>query len=82
MCPTERGDQVKKETYSRNRGEFDDSYDESDDYSNPGLSEPKQSPMRRKKKIREKEFQAKKKHKDRKRNHRNKMNHDFALWEE
>ena len=70
---------MKKETNSRNRDEFDDSYDESDDFSGPGLSEPKRSPMRRKEKFREKDFQAEKKHKDRKRNHRNKMNYDFEF---
>jgi hypothetical protein len=32
---------MKKETYSRNRGKLEDSYDESDDYSGLGLSEPK-----------------------------------------
>ena len=73
---------MKKETYSRNRDEFDDSYDGSDDYSGPDLSEPKRSPMRRKEKFRTKDFQAEKKHKDRKRSYRNKIQYDFALWEE
>jgi hypothetical protein len=73
---------MRKETLSRNRDELDDSYDESGDYSGPGLSEPKQSPMRRKEKFRTKDFQAKKKHKDRKRSYRNKIQYDFALWEE
>ena len=73
---------MKKETLSRNRDELDGSYDESDDYSGPGLSEPKQSPMRRKEKFRTKDFQEKKKHKDRKRSYRNKIQYDFAIWEE
>ena len=70
---------MKKETYSRNRGKLEDSYNESDDYSGLGFSEPKQSPMRRKEKFRAKGFQAEKKHKDRKRNYRNKMNYDLLF---
>ncbi len=73
---------MKKETYFRNKDKFDDSYDESDDFSGPGLSEPKRSPMRRKEKFRTKDFQAEKKHKDRKRGYRNKIQYDFTLWEE
>ena len=73
---------MKKETYLRDRDEIDDSYDESDDYSGPGISEPKRSPMRRKEKFRTKDFQAEKKHKDRKRGYRNKIQYDVALWEE
>ena len=73
---------MKKKTYSRNRDEFDDSYDESDDYRDLGLSEPKQIPMRRKEKFRTKNFPAEKKHKERKRGYRNKMQYDFGLWEE
>ena len=72
---------MKKETYLRDRDEIDDSYDESDDYSGPGISEPKRSPMRRKEKFRTKDFQAEKKHKDRKRGFRDKLQYDFALWE-
>jgi hypothetical protein len=79
---TERGDQMKKETLYRNRGKLEDSYDESDDYSSSGLNEPKRSPMRRKEKFRSKDFQAEKKHKERKRGYRNKIQYDFALWEE
>ena len=72
---------MKKETYSRNRDEFDDSddEDESNDYSGRALSEPKRSPMRRKEKFREKDFQAEKKIKDRKRNYRDKFNYDFEF---
>jgi hypothetical protein len=70
---------VKKEMYFSDRNELDDSYDESDDYSNLGLSEPKQSPMRHKEKFRTKEFQAEKKHKDNKRNCRNKIKYDFEF---
>ena len=73
---------MKKETYSRNSGKREESYDESEEYSGPGLSEPKRSPMRRKEKFRTKEFQAEKKHKERKRGYRNKIQYDFALWEE
>ncbi len=68
---------MKKETYSRNRNELDDSYDDSDDYSGLGLSEPKQSPMRRKEKFKTKDFQAEKKHKDRKRNYHHKYDFEF-----
>lgn len=72
-------DQVKKEMHDHDRDLFDDSYDESDNYSGPGLNEPKQSPMRRKEKFRAKGFQTEKKHKDRKRNYRNKMNDDLIF---
>ena len=73
---------MKKETYSRNNGKREDANDESEDYSGLGLSEPKRSPMRRKEKFRAKDFQAEKKHKERKRGYRNKIQYDFALWEE
>jgi hypothetical protein len=73
---------MKKETYSRNRGKLEDSYDESDDYSGLGLSEPKRSPMRRNEKFKTKDFQTEKKHKARKRGYRNKIQYDFVLWEE
>ena len=73
---------MRKETYSRNRDQFDDSYDESDDYRDFCLSEPKQIPMRRKEKFRTKDFPAEKKHKERKRSNRNKIQYDFGLWEE
>ena len=72
---------MKKQTYLRDKDEIDDSYDESDDYSGPGISEPKRSPMRRKEKFRTKDFQAEKKHKDRKRGFRDKLQYDFELWE-
>ena len=68
---------MKKEMYFRNRNEFDDSYDESDDYSSLGLSEPRQSPMRRKEKFKTKDFQAEKKHKGRKRNYHHKYDFEF-----
>lgn len=73
---------MKKETPSRNGGELEDSYDESDDYNGPDLSEPKRSPMRRKEKFKTKDFQTEKKHKERKRGSRNKIQYDFELWEE
>ena len=68
-----------KETYSWNTAELEDSSDESDDYSSPGLTAPKYSPMRRKEKFRTKDFKAEKKHKGRKRNLRNKIKYDFEL---
>ena len=68
---------MKKEMYSRNSDELDDSYDESDDYSGSGLNEPKRSPMHRKEKFKTKDFQAEKKHKDRKRNYPNKYDFEF-----
>ena len=68
---------MKKEMYAHDRDLFDDLSDESDNYSGPGLNEPKRSPMRRKEKFRTKGFQTEKKHKDRKRNHRHKMNYDL-----
>lgn len=71
---------MKKETYFRNKGKLEDSYDESDGYSGHGLSEPKRSPIRRKEKFRTKDFQAERKRKDRKRGYRNKIQYDFALW--
>jgi len=98
---------VKKETYFRNKAEWEDSAGESDDDSDPGLYEPKHSPMRRKEKFRTKDledddsdpdayeskhspmrrkekfrtkdFKEEKKHKERKRNFRNKMKHDFEF---
>ncbi|MGD9078258.1 MAG: hypothetical protein PVG96_02915 [Desulfobacterales bacterium] len=73
---------MKKETFFHNRGKLEDSYDESGDYSGPDLSEPKRSPMRRKEKFKTKDFQAEKKHKDRRRGYRNKIQYDFGLWEE
>ncbi len=74
---------MKKETYSPNNAEFEDSTDESDEGSDPGLYEPKHSPMRRKEKFRskdfkeEQDFKEEKKHKDRKRNGRHKLKHGF-----
>jgi hypothetical protein len=68
---------MKKETYSLNRDELEDSFDEPDHYSDPGLNEPKRSPMRRKEKFRTKDFKSEKKHKDRKRNYHNKYDFEF-----
>ena len=70
---------MKKEMYAHDRDQFDDVYDESDDYTGPGLNEPKRSPMRRKEKFRTKGFQAQKKHKGRKRNYPNKINYDLLF---
>jgi hypothetical protein len=71
---------MKKDTYFQNRYELEDSFDESDDYSGPGLNDPKHSPMRNKEKFRIKDFKTTKKPKNRKRNLRNKI--DFEFWEE
>lgn len=68
---------MKKEAYFRNTDELDDSLDESDGYSGPGINTPKRSPMRRKAKFRTKEFNTEKKHHDRKRNYRSK--YDFMI---
>jgi hypothetical protein len=70
---------VKKETDPSNTNELQDSTDDADDYSDPALDEPKQSPMRRKEKFRTKDFKSEKKHKNRKRNHRNKIKYDFEF---
>lgn len=70
---------MKKETYSRNRDELEDSTDESDDYSSPSLYAPKYSPMRRKEKFRTRDFKTEKKHKGRKRNLHNKIRYDFEF---
>jgi hypothetical protein len=70
---------MKNETYSPNRTILEDPYDEAEDFSGPGLSEPKRSPMRRKEKFRTKGFQAHKKHKSRKRNNPDKMNYDLLF---
>jgi len=67
---------VKKEKYSGNKAEFEDSTDESDDDSDPGLYEPKHSPMRRKEKFRTKDFAEEKKLKGRRRNLRS-SKYDF-----
>ncbi len=73
---------MKRQTYSQNAHPLEDSTDESDGYTDPDLNAPKQSPMRRKEKFRTKDFQVEKKHKERKRGYRNKIQYDFALWEE
>jgi hypothetical protein len=70
---------MEKRTYSWNSAELDDSFDESDDYSGPGLNAPKHSPMRRKEKFLTKDFKTEKKYKDRKRNLRNKIKYDFEF---
>jgi len=68
---------VKKETFSPNTDDLEDSLDESDDYFGPGANVPKHSPIRRKAKFRAKNFKTKEKHKDRKRNLRHKIRYDF-----
>jgi hypothetical protein len=73
---------MKRQIYSHNSYPSEDSSDESDSYTDPDLNAPKQSPMRRREKFRTKDFQAEKKHKERKRGYRNKIQYDFALWEE
>ena len=72
---------MKKETYSRNKAEFENSTDElvDDSDTDNGFYEPKHSPMRRKEKFRTKDFKEEKKHKDRKRNISNKTKHDFEF---
>jgi hypothetical protein len=67
------------ETYSWNMAKLEDSFDESGYYSGINLNEPKRSPMRHKEKFRTNDFKTEKKHKDRKRNLRNKIKYDFAL---
>lgn len=73
---------MKRQIYSLNSYPLKDSSDESDGYADRDLNAPKQSPMRRREKFRTKDFQAKRKHKERKRGYRNKIQYDFALWEE
>lgn len=73
---------MKRQIYSHHASPLEDLSDESDGYTGPDLNAPKQSPMRRKEKFRTKDFQAKKKYKERKRGYRNKIQYDFALWEE
>ena len=70
---------VKKETYPRNTDELEDSNDDADDYSDPTLYEPKQSPMRRKEKFRTKDVKSEKKHKNNRRNYRNNIKYDFEF---
>jgi hypothetical protein len=70
---------VKKETDPSNTDELQDSTDDADDYGDPALNEPKQSPMRRKEKFRTKDFKSDKKHKNRKRNYRSKIKYDFEF---
>ena len=73
---------MKRQAYFLNKYRPEDSSDESDDYSDHGLNAPKRSPMRRKEKFRNKDKNTEGKHKDRKRGYRNKIQYDFALWEE
>jgi hypothetical protein len=68
-----------KETYSWNTAKLEDPFDESGDYSGLGLNEPRRSPMRHKEKSRTKDFKTGKKHKDHKRNLRNKIKYDFEF---
>ena len=69
---------MKKETYSRNKAEFENSTDElvDDSDTDNGFYEPKHSPMRRKEKFRSKDFEEIKKNKDRRR-HLRSGKHDF-----
>ena len=67
---------MKKETHYQNKVELEDLPDESDDDGDPGLYEPKHSPMRRKEKFRSKDFEEIKKNKDRRR-HLRSGKHDF-----
>lgn len=64
-----------KKIYFLNTAELKESFDESDNYSGLGLNAPKYSPMRHKEKLRARDF---KKHKNRKRNFRNKR-YDFEF---
>lgn len=73
---------MKIQIYSHHAYPLEDLSDESDYYTDPDLNAPKQSPMRRKEKFRTRAFQAAKEHKERKRGYRNKIQYDFALWEE
>jgi hypothetical protein len=68
-----------REIYTWNKAELEDSLDDSEDYGSPGLNAPKRSPMHRKEKFRTRDFITKKKHKDRKRNSRNKIKYDFEF---
>ena len=70
---------VKKEAYPQNTDELQDSTDDSDDRSDPGLYAPKQSPIRRKEKFRTKDFKTDKKQKDHRRNSRSKIKYDFEF---
>jgi hypothetical protein len=70
---------VKKKAYPPNTDELQDSTDDSDDYSDPALYEPKQSPMRRKEKFRTNDFKSEKKHKNHRRDYRSKIKYDFEF---
>jgi hypothetical protein len=70
---------VKKETHPPDTDELQDSANDADDGSDPALYEPKQSPMRRKEKFRQKDFKSEKKHKNHRRNHRGKTKYDFEF---
>lgn len=73
---------MKRQIYSHPTHPLEDSFDESDGYTDPDLNAPKQSPMLRKEKFRTKDFQAERKHKERKRGYRNKIQYDYGFWEE
>ena len=73
---------MKRQIYSHNTQPLEDSIDESDDYTDSDLNAPKQSPMRRKEKFRIRTFQAERKHKERKRGYRNKIQYDYGFWED
>ena len=61
---------LKKDSKLQNSDEdaLEDGLDEPEDYTGSSSNEPKRSPMRRKEKFRDKDFQMEKKHKNRKRN--------------
>jgi hypothetical protein len=73
---------MKRQINSRNSYPFEDSFDESDGYTDPDLNAPKQSPMRRKEKFKAETFQMQRKRKERKRGYRNKIQYDYGFWEE
>lgn len=68
---------MKKQIYANNAYPLDDSPDEPDDYADPGLNEPKRSPIRRKERFRTNDYKTQEKHKNRKRNDRSSIRYDF-----
>lgn len=73
---------MKRQIYSHHASPLEDLSDESDGYTGPDLNAPKQSPMRRKEKFRTRGFKAERKHKERKRGYRNKIQYDYGFLEE
>ena len=72
---------MKRQIYSHHTYPLEDLSDESAGYFDPCLNAPKQSPMRRKEKFRNKDKKTEGKHKDRKRNDRSSIRYDFELQE-